>query len=119
MVRGSGTLRGILERLRAGNVLAILPDVRMRTPGITVSFLGGEANLGPGAAAFARRAGVPVLVCMALRVGRDRHRLQWVARIDSEPSTEKTARSMSCRSTSRFQARLSRATSIPSASSSM
>ncbi len=49
--RGSGTLRRIIKLLRGGNVLAILPDVRVYTPDLQ-PFLGSTANVGRGMAIF-------------------------------------------------------------------
>ncbi|MDI6774445.1 MAG: lysophospholipid acyltransferase family protein [Verrucomicrobiota bacterium] len=71
--RGAHTMREVLRRLRAGEVLAILPDVRMPAPGIRVPFLGGEANLGKGMALFAVRTGVPIFPAIATREGWTRH----------------------------------------------
>ena len=72
--RGSSALRQVVRRLRRGEVLAILPDVRTRKPDLSIPFLGGSANLGRGMAQFARVAGVPVLPVIARRVGWFRHR---------------------------------------------
>lgn len=67
--RGSGTMREVLKRLRAGEALAILPDVRMRTPDLEIAFLGKRANIGRGMAQFACAAGVPVLPVIIRRRG--------------------------------------------------
>jgi KDO2-lipid IV(A) lauroyltransferase len=71
--RGSSALRQCVKSLRSGGVLAILPDVRMKTPDLTVRFLGGDANLGRGMAAFARRTGSPIVLAKIRRVGLSRH----------------------------------------------
>ncbi len=71
--RGSSALRQCVKSLRSGGVLAILPDVRMKTPDLTVRFLGGDANLGCGMAAFARRTGSPIVLAKIRRVGLSRH----------------------------------------------
>jgi KDO2-lipid IV(A) lauroyltransferase len=71
--RGSSSMRQVLRRLKAGEILAILPDVRMKTPDLTVQFLGGEANLGRGMAAFARRTGSPIVLAKVRRVGLSHH----------------------------------------------
>ena len=71
--RGSSALRQCVKSLRDGGVLAILPDVRMKTPDLTVRFLGGEANLGRGMAAFARRTGSPIVLAKVRRVGLAHH----------------------------------------------
>lgn len=71
--RGSSALRQCVKSLRDGGVLAILPDVRMKTPDLAVRFLGGEANLGRGMAAFARRTGSPIVLAKVRRVGLAHH----------------------------------------------
>jgi KDO2-lipid IV(A) lauroyltransferase len=73
LARGSGGIRSIMLKLRAGRVLAILPDVRVRSGGLPIPFLGGEANIGAGMALFARHAGVPIFPCLAARQGWTRH----------------------------------------------
>jgi Kdo2-lipid IVA lauroyltransferase/acyltransferase len=74
--RGTGTMKDVLRNLRAGKMLAILPDVRMRTEGVATPFLGGTANLGPGMALFARHANVPVLPGVVCRVGWLHHQFR-------------------------------------------
>ena len=71
--RGSDAISAVTRRLKTGQLMAILPDVRMRTPGVLVPFLGGTANIGSGMALFARRAGVPILPGYSRRVGWTRH----------------------------------------------
>ena len=73
IARGSGTMKQVVRRLRSGGMLAILPDVRAATPGLRVAFLGGEANVGKGMAAFARSTDVPIFVCIPRRTGWGRH----------------------------------------------
>jgi Kdo2-lipid IVA lauroyltransferase/acyltransferase len=73
LARGSGAMKEIIRRLRSGQVLAILPDVRSPTPGVQVPFLGQTANLGKGTGLFARHADVPVFPCAVRRAGWSRH----------------------------------------------
>lgn len=73
--RGAGTLRQVVERLRAGQLFAILPDTRSRQPDLVVPFLGGEANLARGMASFARAADVPILPIIVVREGWTRFRI--------------------------------------------
>ena len=56
-------------------MLAIVPDVRMRTEGVIVPFLGGKANVGRGMAMFARHADVPIFPCIVTRHGWTRHKI--------------------------------------------
>lgn len=72
-MRGAATLRTIIDRLGHGGFLAVLPDVRMPTEGVRARFLGGEVNVGPGMAMFARHTGVPIYPIIMRRVGWERH----------------------------------------------
>lgn len=71
--RGSSAIRQCVKRLRGGEVMAVLPDVRMKQPDLLVPFLGGEANIGRGVAAFAVQTGAPVLVVRLRRIGLFHH----------------------------------------------
>lgn len=72
--RDSSVLRKVIKNLRAGKVLAFMTDLRSKTPGVKVRFLGAEANVVGGMALFARQAGVPVFPAVITRVGWGRHR---------------------------------------------
>ena len=76
VARGSGAMKEVIRRLKQGQFLAILPDVRVRTGGIAVPFLGGEANVGTGMALFARHTDVPVFPSFTSRIGWARHRME-------------------------------------------
>lgn len=89
LMRGASTLRDIIRRLKAGQMMAILPDVRMRTEAVKVSFLGKEANIGAGMALFARHAGVPVFPCIVMREGWTRHVAHIYSPIYGDPEAEK------------------------------
>lgn len=89
--RGAGTLRQVVERLRSGQLFAILPDTRSREPDLAIPFLGGEANLARGMAAFARAAGVPILPVVVLREGWARFRVRVHAPVWSDPALDKVA----------------------------
>ena len=82
-------MRRVLQFLKDGRMLAILPDVRMRTPGLAIPFLGGTANIGPGMAAFARAAEVPIFPCIVTRQGWARHRVVIHDAIWPDPSLDK------------------------------
>ncbi|MEI6148623.1 MAG: lysophospholipid acyltransferase family protein [bacterium] len=90
-MRGASTLRAIITRLKAGDFLALLPDVRMRTEAVKVRFLGKEANLGAGMALFARHAGVPIYPVIVTRVGWARHAARIYPPIFPDPSLDKQA----------------------------
>lgn len=87
--RGSGTMRTVLQRLRAGSALAILPDVRVREGGLEVPFLGGRANLGKGPAMFAYHADAPVFQCFVSREGWAGHRIVMAGTILPDAAAEK------------------------------
>jgi len=74
--RGSGAIRTVIQKLRHGGCLAILPDVRIRSGGISVPFLGKRANLGKGMGLFSRHAAVPVFPCIVTRQGWCRHKIE-------------------------------------------
>lgn len=67
-------LRKVIKNLRGGQVLAMANDLRSRTKGISVQFLGKEANIVGGMALFARQAKVPVLPMIVYREGWTQHR---------------------------------------------
>lgn len=68
-MRGSTSIRGVVDRLKTGKFLAVLPDTRSPTPGVQVRFLGGTANVTPGIVLFARHAAVPILPVINTRRG--------------------------------------------------
>ena len=87
--RGGGTLKQIIKLLRGGNVLAILPDVRVYTPDLKVSFLGSTANFGRGMAMFAIAANVPIIPAILRRDGWTRHGFDRLPAILPDPSLDK------------------------------
>jgi KDO2-lipid IV(A) lauroyltransferase len=91
LMRGASTLKQIIHRLRQGEMLALLPDVRMRTEAVKVRFLGKEANIGGGMAMFARHAGVPVFPVIVTRVGWTRHVGRIYPPIEPDPAADKHA----------------------------
>ena len=63
------TLARIREKLEAGRVFAILPDLRVRKKDVSAAFFGGTANVSRAGAAFAVRCGCPIVVAMMRREG--------------------------------------------------
>lgn len=61
------TLVRIKEKLEAGRAFAILPDLRVRKPDVSVDFLGGKANVSHAGAMFAVRSGAPIVVAQMSR----------------------------------------------------
>jgi len=89
--RGGGTLKQIIRLLRDGNVLAILPDVRVYTPDLKIPFLGATANFGRGMALFAIAAKVPVIPAILRREGWTLHGFDLLPAILPDPSLDKEA----------------------------
>ncbi len=87
--RGGGTLKQIIKLLRGGNVLAILPDVRVYTPDLKIPFLGTTANFGRGMAMFAITAKVPIIPAILRREGWTRHGFDHLPIILPDPTLDK------------------------------
>jgi len=87
--RGSSMIKGVLRKLKEGQFLAFLPDVRMATEGLRVKFLGGEANVPAGMALFARHASVPILPVIVTRIGWSRHSMCFCKPVRSDDKLEK------------------------------
>jgi len=73
--KGSNLLRSVIRRLRQGEVLALLADLRVRKGGMMVEFLGKTASVAPGMALFAKQTRVPIIPAITTRVGWTRHRI--------------------------------------------
>ena len=91
VLNDSHMLRGVIRKLKEGKVLAILPDVRSRTPSLSIEFLGGSANLGAGMAMFSRQTGAPILPAGLIRDGWSRHRWKTFDPIRPDDSLDKQA----------------------------
>ena len=84
-------LREVIRRLRKGEAMGFLPDVRARKEALSISFLGHQANIGGGMALFARQAKVPIVLVTGSREGWTRHRFDFHAPIEPDPSVDKQA----------------------------
>ncbi|HMP76377.1 MAG TPA: lysophospholipid acyltransferase family protein [Kiritimatiellia bacterium] len=91
LTRDENSARVILRHLKAGKVFGILPDVRMKMPGVAVNFLGHPADLPGGIGLFARRLGVPVFIGHVRRIGWTRHAWQFLPPIWSDPEADPEA----------------------------
>jgi len=91
LLRHGSVLKGIVRRIRAGKVMAILPDVRSPQPGLPIRFLGGEANIAGGLALIARLAGEPVFPCVMVRRGWTRHLYRVQAPVWPDPAADRDA----------------------------
>ena len=67
-------LKKVVRNLRSGKILAMTNDLRSKTEGLPIQFLGKEANLVAGMALFARQAKVPIVPMIAYREGWAQHR---------------------------------------------
>ncbi len=89
ILNDSKALKGIIRRIKAGKVLAILPDVRNKTEALKINFLNGEANLGAGTAMFARQCNCPIYPIITRRRGWTKHEAIIFDPILPDPSIDK------------------------------
>jgi len=89
VLNDSRVLQHVVRRLKKGDVLAILPDVRSKTESLSIDFLGGQANLGPGTTLFAQMARCPVVPVVVLRKGWTRHEAKVFDPIFPNPEADK------------------------------
>ena len=84
--RGSArVMHEIKDRLLKGQIFAILPDLRVMTPDVSVPFLNGTANVSHGGAMFAVRTGAPVIVAMMRRIN-GRHVFDHLGTLRPDPN---------------------------------
>ncbi len=81
--------KGVVDRLKQGKVLAILPDIKVRAKGLTVDFLNGKATIAPGTAAFAQMANCPIYPICVRRIGWTKHDATLLDPITPNPAIEK------------------------------
>ena len=81
--------KGVVDRIKAGKILAILPDIGRRVGGVTVDFLQGKATISPGAAQFAQLAHCPIFPVCVRRIGWTRHDAVLLAPIYPDPTQKK------------------------------
>ncbi len=81
--------KGVIDRLKQGKVLAVLPDIGVRSRGITVDFLNGTATIAPGAAHFALLANCPVYPIVVRRVGWTQHDAVLLDPIIPDPTADR------------------------------
>ncbi len=89
ILNDSKVLKGVIRRIKAGKVLAILPDVRNKTEALKINFLNGEANLGAGAAMFARQCSCPIYPVVVRRIGWTKHEAIVFDPVCPDPSLDK------------------------------
>ena len=81
--------REIIRRLKKNNIFAILPDVRNPNSSQSISFLGFNANLGSGAASFARKCNCTIQPMITYRVGLSQHSFKLLKPIKPELEKDK------------------------------
>lgn len=80
-----------VERISAGKVMAILPDIGVRAKGVTVDFMNSSATIAPGAARFAQLADCPVYPAVVRRIGWVRHDAILLDPVRPDPNADKEA----------------------------
>jgi len=83
--------KGVVERLKNGKTLAILPDINVRNKGVTVGFLNHTATIAPGAAQFAQMANCPIYPICVRRIGWTKHDAILLDPIFPDPTLDKQA----------------------------
>lgn len=83
--------KGIVDRIKTGNVMAILPDIGVRTKGVTVPFMNGQATIAPGAARFSHLANCAIYPVAMRRVGWTRHAAVILKPVQPDASVDKEA----------------------------
>lgn len=90
LLKGRHVGKGVIDRLRAGKALAILPDIGAKRGGVTVDFLNNTATIAPGVASFAQLAHCPIYPVCVQRIGWTQHDAVLLAPIKSDPTVGKT-----------------------------
>lgn len=67
----------MMRRVKHGEIFAILPDTRSRTPALEIPFLGGTANLARGMGLLSRASSVPIVPLVMRRVSWRRFEIEF------------------------------------------
>lgn len=81
--------KGVVDRLKQGKVLAVLPDIGIRARGVNVNFLNGTATIAPGAAHFAILAECPIYPVVVRRTGWTKHDAVLLDPIVANPAADR------------------------------
>jgi Kdo2-lipid IVA lauroyltransferase/acyltransferase len=87
--REAKMFKGVVDRLKSGRVLAILPDIHARGKGVCVDFLNGRAHISPGVAQFAQLAECPIIPVVMKRIGWTVHDATMFEPILPNPDADK------------------------------
>lgn len=82
-------VRKVIRSLRAGNVIAILVDLRARQPDLKLPFLGHPADLGRGLGLMAHLAKCPVAPGLVSRTADGKHLWRIAPVIHPDPSLDR------------------------------
>ena len=85
----SSSLKKIIQRINSGEIFIILPDVRNPRVAHEIPFLKGKANIGVGAAAFAKSCNCPIIPFVVRRNGWFNHEAKLHAPIYPNESLNK------------------------------
>jgi KDO2-lipid IV(A) lauroyltransferase len=88
--RESKMWKGVVDRLKQGKVMAILPDIGARRKGISIDFLNGRTNIAPGTAHFSQLAQCPIYPVCVRRIGWTRHDAVLLDPVFPDASADKT-----------------------------
>ena len=91
LLNDNHVLKEIIRRLKQRQLFALLPDVRSPRPARQIPFLNGTANLGAGAALFARQCDCPIQPVITHRIGWSQHTFILLHPISPDPTVEKEA----------------------------
>jgi KDO2-lipid IV(A) lauroyltransferase len=80
--------KSVIDRIKAGKVLAILPDVNKKG-GVTLDYLNNKATVAPGAAHFSQLANCPIYPIFVRRTGWTRHDATLLDPILPDPDADK------------------------------
>ena len=84
-------VRKVVRALKEGRMLAVLIDLRARTAGMNLPYLGGRADVGAGLAAIAQLSGAPVLPVFLRRNGWLDHAWECGETLRFDPGQNKEA----------------------------
>ena len=86
---GGRTYLEMLRRIRRGEVFAILPDSRNRTPALETPFLGGTANIARGMGLLACQTGAPVIPLVVRRTSWRRFSVEFLPIVRPDRSADR------------------------------
>ncbi len=82
-------VRKVLRRLKKGELMAILIDLRAKTEALNMQYLGHSAHIGAGMALFARQANAIILGSYVYRIGWTKHCWEVGEPIFANPDVDK------------------------------